>query len=312
MGAARTITLFTIALLSVTLAAFTSAQVPGSRFQDCPDCPQMVVVPAGSFIMGWSDNDPWIGFHRAVIISRPFAVGRYEVTRGEFAAFVRETGYARRGQNCWYFTSDERRAANDDASKSWRNPGFAQDDSHPVVCVSWHDAKAYASWLAKKTAHHYRLLTEAEWEYAARAGTRSARPSGSDPDAACEHANVRDRTFERSVHPAKGKAWPPHTLHNCDDGAAYTAKVGSYRANPFGLHDMIGNAEEWVEDCFSEWELGNSDGSAYTRDPCPRRVARGASWFGTPRYARLADRTGLDAGHRAGVFGFRVARTLTP
>lgn len=277
----------------------------------------MVVVPSGSFLMGSAESepgrDPDESPQHLVTIRHQFAVGRYEVTRRQFAAFVGETGYQSTGGNCFYWNSDEGKVTNDDAAKSWRNPGFAQNDGHPVVCVSWLDAKAYVSWLGRKTGRSYRLLTEAEWEYAARAGSGAARPWGNDPDSACAHANVGDRSFRRIVPPGRGMEWKQGVHHECDDGAGYTANVGSYRPNAFGLYDMIGNAWEWVEDCYNESYAGApADGSAWVTDGCARRVGRGASWSDVPRNARSARRNGVASGTRDYILGFRVSRTLSP
>ncbi len=148
---------------------------PGDVFRDLPGGPEMVVVPAGTFTMGSRkdeedrsaednmDEDPL----HDVTITMPFAVGKFEVTRGQFAAFVEATGH-KTGASCYAWNGTEWK---DTAGKSWRDPGFAQTDDHPVACLSWDDAKAYVAWLAKETGKAYRLLSEAEWEYAARAGT---------------------------------------------------------------------------------------------------------------------------------------------
>ena len=266
--------------------------------------------------MGSSESEPGRdkdkGPQRTVTIPRPFAVGRYEVTRGQFAAFAGATGYQPSGANCEYWNGNEGRFMNDDASKSWRNPGFAQNDGHPVVCVSWNDAKAYAAWLSNSTGRTYRLLSEAEWEYAARAGSGAARPWGNDPDSACAHANVADRSFVRIVSRGFGMKWGSG-YHECDDGAGYTANVGSYRPNAFGLYDMIGNAWERVEDCYNVSYAGPpSDGSAWLGGICARRSVRGASWNNSPPHARSAYRDGDAAGNRSVTMGFRLARTLSP
>jgi formylglycine-generating enzyme required for sulfatase activity len=301
--------------LSAELFAGTAwSQTPGTTIRDCPDCPEMIVLPAGSFVMGSPASEP---FHKAdegpqhtVTIPRRFAAGRYEVTRREFAAFVRESGYVSQGGNCGHWDGEEGKLKNDDPKRDWRNPGFSQGDDHPVVCVSWYDAKAYAAWLAKKTGKAYRLLTEAEWEYAARAGAAWARPWGEDPDQACRYANVRDRTFVRVVLPGKGKKWNDN-YHRCDDGYVYTAPVGSYQPNKFGLYDMIGNVWEWVED----WSNGSyvgapSDGKPWLRGDTARRVDRGGGWSHGPGVTRSANRSRFTYGDRLNYTGFRLARTL--
>ena len=299
---------------TVSAIAVTQTLAPGTVFRDCPDCPEMVVVPAGSFVMGSPESevsrDKDEGPQHAVTIARSFAVGRHEVTRGQFTSFVTESGYQSQGGNCWYWDGEEGKGKDDDPNKSWREPGFPQNDRHPVVCVSWNDAKAYAEWLTKKTGNRYRLLSEAEWEYAARAGTSTARPWGDEASEACQYANVGDLTRNRVVSPGANKQWL--LFHDCDDGSAYTAHVGSYRRNAFGLYDMIGNVWEWTEDCYNDSYSGApTDGAAWLSGDCARRVDRGASWHLNIRVARSAKRHGAAVGNRYGIVGFRLAKTLT-
>jgi len=236
-----------------------------------------------------------------VRISRPFAVGKFHVTRDQFAAFVSETQY-QASTTCFKWGTRD---------GSWRDPGFEQDGAHPVVCVSWDDAKAYADWVAKKTGKPYRLLSEAEFEYAAR-GRRSpgSYPRfwfGSDEKDVCRYGNSADRKARDSYAPAKN--W---TVAPCNDGYAYTSPVGSYEPNAFGLYDMAGNAWQWTADCFHDSYNGApSDGSVWTAGDCKGdRVVRGASWLNLPIYLRAADRYSQSA--VANNIGFRLARTLTP
>ena len=148
---------------------------PGSVFRDCEECPEMVVVPAGSFRMGSPPGEEgrfiWEGPLHRVEISKPFAIGRFEVTRGEYARFVSETGDSS-GTSCWTYEGGE---WEERTGRNWRSPGFAQEDSHPAVCVNWKDARSYVAWLSRKSGEAYRLVSESEWEYAARAGTTSSR-----------------------------------------------------------------------------------------------------------------------------------------
>ena len=302
-------------LILSAAGADAHAQAPGTAFRDCAECPEMVVVPSGSYIMGSPESETGRyeneGPQHPVTIPRPVAAGRFEVTRGQFAAFVADSGYQSQGGNCYYWNSNEGKWVNDDLSKSWRNPGFTQtNDEHPVVCVSWNDAKAYAAWLTRKSGKDYRLLTEAEWEYAARAGSSTARPWGDSANQACAYANVRDQSFVRIVPAPPGMQWNPG-YHECDDNAGYTTKVGSYRANAFGLYDMIGNVWEWTEDCWNKSYAGApADGSAWLAGDCSRRVGRGGGWFLNPRVARSANRNWVAAGNRNDDLGFRVARAL--
>lgn len=278
---------------------------PGTAFRDCGDCPEMVVLPPGRFLMGSAEAESGRlereGPLHAVSIRHSLAVGKYEITRSEFARFVEETGYAA-GDGCviWGAGRAER-----DVARNWRNPGFHQSDRDPIVCVSWYDAKAYVQWLSMVTAKPYRLLSEAEWEYAARAGQASSRPWGEEPGEACAHANVADATAKAEI---PGTAF--WVFHECNDGWAYTAPVGRFRPNSFGLHDMIGNVWEWTEDCWNETYAGApSDGSAWTSGDCVLRILRGGSWNDLPRLARSAYRDRVPNGDRDAVSGFRVARS---
>ena len=225
------------------------------------------------------------------------------MTVGEFGAFVQATVYrteAEKGQGCaaWDGTTWAY-----DAQRNWRAPGFTQGDDHPVVCVSWNDAKAYLNWLSKESGQAYRLPSEAQWESATRAGSTSARFWGKNEDQACAYGNVADKAAKRQ-HPN----WP---VHNCDDGFLNTAPVGSFKANTFGLEDMLGNVREWTEDCWNGFYVGApSDGSAWTKGECGRRVLRGGSWNITPVIVRSADRSWDFTGGRDINSGFRPARTL--
>ena len=279
----------------------------GEVFRDCLDCPEMVVVPAGSFTMGSpsSEGDRWDdeGPQHRVTISRPFAVGVHEVTVGEFARFVSATGRSM-GDSCWAYENGEWEAR---SGPGWRNPGYGQTDGHPVACVSWEDARAYVEWLSRETGAEYRLLSEAEWEYAARAGTVTARYWGEGEAGQCRYANGADEASKRGYPDWE---WP---IARCDDGAVWTAPVGSYEANGFGLHDVLGNVWEWVADCWNDSYAGApGDGSAWQSGDCGTRVLRGGSWFDRPGYLRSALHNGYVTGDRDFNVGFRAARTLSP
>jgi formylglycine-generating enzyme required for sulfatase activity len=236
-----------------------------------------------------------------VTIAKPFAVSRYEVTRGQYAAFVRATQRPS-GPDCsvWATTNWDRQSGRD-----WTNPNFAQADDHPVVCVDWADAKAYAAWLARTTGKPYRLLSEAEWEYAARGGTTTPYFSGANQDDLCQTDNGRDQT---SVEVHTGMAWPGV---KCRDGYAETAPVGSYAPNPFGLHDVHGNVWEWMEDCYADsYAQAPADGSAVTAQDCAFRVYRGGGWSVEYRGRRSANRGKYAPDQRYGQLGLRVARDL--
>jgi formylglycine-generating enzyme required for sulfatase activity len=291
------------------------AQRPGTVFQDCPDCPRMVVIPAGEFTMGSPAAEAGRGVdegpQRPVSIAQPFALGRSEVTVAEFRRFVDESGYKTeaerdsRALGCSGFIYADPLAAGPAAQAvtSWRSPGLAQADSHPVLCVSWNDARAYAQWLSKKTGKRYRLPTEAEWEYAARAGSAAARPWGDDAAQACRFANVADQS--------RFQTWSFGQKHECTDGHYFTAPAGGYSPNRFGLYDMLGNVWEWTEDCWNASYAGApSDGIAWLAGDCAQRALRGGSWSTVPRFARSATRHKNPADHRDNLTGFRLARSL--
>jgi formylglycine-generating enzyme required for sulfatase activity len=206
-----------------------------------------------------------------VVITRPFAVGKYEVTRGEFGQFMDDTKY---DIPCWKY--------------AWQQK---IPSDHPAVCVSWNDAKAYAKWLADKTGKAYRLLTEAEWEYAARAGTTTKYWWGDE---------VKEG----------GQVWA-----NCDGcGSTWDSKsapVGSFAPNAFGLYDTAGNVNEWVEDCYHDGYTGApTDGSAWVSGDCRSRVIRGGAWGWDPDHGLSASRHGDASSDSGANLGFRLARTL--
>jgi len=303
--------LFVIGLafaLSVASTAYAQeVSRTGEIFRDCPTCPEMVVLPPGEFVMGspltevGRDSDE--GPRHQVRLAKSFAVAKYKVTRAEYAAFVKATGHAD-GAGCWVWGEHFSGRWQADGNKSWRDPGFEQTDQDPVVCVNWDDAKAYAVWLTQKTGKSFRLLTEAESEYAARAGSTSSRPWGEDSRAACRYANVADQTAEAKVQHIG-------TWIECDDGYANTSPVGVFLPNAFGLYDTIGNAWEWVEDCYHEsYEGAPPDGRAWTSGECSEHVARGGSWDNYPRNMRSAFRYRAAPPTRTSSLGFRLGRTL--
>jgi formylglycine-generating enzyme required for sulfatase activity len=249
----------------------------GESFKDCPQCPEMVIVPSGSFVMGsppsepgrLSNEDP----QHLVTIGQPFAAGKFTVTFGEWDACRADGGCA------GYIPGDE---------------GWGRN-SRPVINVTWNDAKAYAGWLSKKTGRHYRLLSEAEREYVARAGT--ATPFWWGSSIAANQANYDGtHTYGGGV---KGE-YRKETL-----------PVGSFEANPWGLYQVHGNVYDWVEDCFHEnYQSAPSDGTAWITGECPYRVLRGGSGSSEPQYLRAAFRTGTYPDDRHYDIGFRVARML--
>jgi formylglycine-generating enzyme required for sulfatase activity len=278
----------------------------GTHLKECPDCPEMIVLPAGAFDMGSPEDE--VGrpdkqnvnlghsegpIHRVQVSS--FAIGKFEVTRAQFSAFTRETGYG-------------------GIKGDWPQPSeFHQEDNHPVVNINAADADAYVSWLARKTGQPYRLPTEAEWEYAARANTTTSRYWGNDVDSICQYANVRDQSAKRV------NSWPAEWATQCDDGFAYTAPVGSFKPNAFGLYDMLGNAAEAVADCAS---LANYNGAptdasiVWVTSDCdlkrgrvPWHIRRGGSWQFRAADARAAARDATQEAREPNS-GLRVARSL--
>lgn len=311
----------------------TSQQRPGSAnnftagqvFKDCADCPEMVVVPLGSFTMGSSAAEQAAavreGMSQAaadrespqhmVRIGYRFALGKYELSRGEFARFVSATAYkteAEKGNSCAVMKPDGS-GWEMKADANWQNPGFAQGDDHPVVCVSWNDAQAYISWLNQKNpGQAYRLPSEAEWEYAARAGSQTRYPWGEDEgnQQICRQANHGEQSYSAQ--------YPKDTVvnRNCSDGVVHTTAGSRFPANTFGLHNMHGNVHEWVQDWYHDnYSAAPTDGSAWESGGEQKyRVLRGGSWSNLPASLRSAYRLGYAPGSRSSGSGFRLARTL--
>ena len=273
-----------------TLAVVAERTRPGQVFRDCAACPEMVVVPAGSYMMGSPDSAEerlLDETRRRVTIGAPFAVGVYEVTFAEWDACVEVGG-------CGGYRPDD---------EGWGR------GSRPVIHVSWEHAREYVRWLSRETGEEYRLLSESEWEYAARGGATTARHWGESESGQCRYENGWDQTAAATLD-----------LHDmkpvdCSDGYAYTAPVGTYGANAFGLHDMLGNVMEWTEDCWNGWNASYSgapsDGSAWLSGDCSQRVLRGGSWSDPPLFLRSAFRFKSLAWNWYGDNdGFRVARTI--
>ena len=292
----------------------SSLPAPGQIFRDKlhdgNGGPAMVVIPAGKFQMGAPEGEAGRDTderQHVVIIKRPFAIGQHQVTRGEFRRFVEVSGYktdAERNEGGYEGCSIIYREGSEwndgyRAGYSWWNPNFKQSDAHPVVCVSWNDAMAYARWLSRQTGRTYRLPTEAEWEYAARAGTTTGRYWGDDPNQACRYANVADQTAR--------KIFPNLTVHACDDGHANTAPVGSFQPNAWMLHDMLGNVWEWTCSAYNE-NYGGAEQECVREDTPDPRVVRGGAWDESPAWVRSALRYGDSPTLRYSNEGFRLAR----
>ena len=279
---------------------------------DAKLAPAMVAIRPDQFSMR-SPIDAKGGFdsesqQHAVTIPIPFAISRCEITVGQFKQFVQDANYqtnAEKNGNGCYRWNTEKPNWEQQPERNWKNPGFAQTDAHPVVCVSWDDAQAYVKWLSLRTGAVYRLPTEAEWEYVARAGTKTARYYQDDKQ--CDYANGLGQE-------AKSIARASWTLAECSDGHVYTAPVASFGENQFGLFDMLGNVWEWTEDCWHEnYQSAPTDGSAWkeaNRGDCGRRVVRGGSWYNLPQYLRSAFRDGVYTDVAFDDQGFRIARAF--
>ncbi|EJE51467.1 hypothetical protein PMI14_03869 [Acidovorax sp. CF316] len=296
-----------------------------------------VKVPAGSFVMGGPEAPDVLaraypqlepkrfaelvdeGPAHRVVIRQAFYLGQHEVTVGQFRRFLQASGYQPEseadgtggyGYNPRYDPATTRRGdafEGRDPRYSWRNPGFAQGEDHPVVNVTWNDAQALAQWLSRTEGQRYRLPTEAEWEYACRAGTRTRYPHGDDPEGLLQNAN----TFDQEAAP-HWERWRQHALRG-SDGHAFTAPVGSYAPNAFGLQDMLGNAWEWVADWHGDSYYaespavdpgGPADGSV--------RVRRGGSWHTWSFYARCGYRNWNSPQTRYTLVGMRLLREIAP
>lgn len=276
----------------------------GQSFRDCKaSCPEMLVIPRGEFIIGSSASERGRGSdenpQQQVTIAYALAVGKYPVTRGEFAVFVKDTG--RTFGPCEHWDGNSFRT---EAGVYWNNV-FHQTDRHPVVCVNWEDARAYVEWLSRKTGKGYRLLNETEWEYAARAGTTSAWYWGDSEANQCRYANGADLSAKAEGTTAAG-------FVNCDDRYPHTSPVGSFSPNSFGLYDMAGNAGEWVEDCYHDTYSGAPTDGSPVETCMPKfhnaRVMRGGGWNAIPVWMRSASRDVEVPWQRSDSFGFRVAR----
>jgi len=303
-----------IAVALVVWPLLAAAEGQGPRtFKECADCPEMVVLPAGRFVMGAPEVESqnrkfgWGGPEIEVRLES-FALAKTETTRAQWAAFVKDTGYVQPGRcrSIW-----EKRLA-DPSKVGWQDPmwpdGSTQGEDHPVVCIAYEDAVAYAAWLTAKSGGKrvYGLPSEAQFEYAARAGTSGPRPWPGPAEASCMYANVGDRNYLKVI--------PDYGAIDCDDGYAFTSPVTAFPANAFGLHDMLGNVWEWARDCRAEDLTATPrDGTALEGPPadCKRRVLRSSGYSSAEWYTRVTTRGGDPVpGTRLVVLGFRVAARI--
>lgn len=301
------------AFVITLLAALAGCMTQGNALQkDCADCPAMIRIPAGNATFGsvagalYSRPDELP--RRTLRIAKPFAVSRYEITRGEYDAFVRAANYPV-GGDCL----TDRRKLGDwqyDAATTYRDPGFEQADDHPVACVSFEDAQAYVAWLNSVTAGGYRLLTELEWEYVAAANAPTLFPWGDEKIDGCRYANGFDDAAWVKYAGMNTAGYPLFDPLPCRDGWLNTNPVGALAPNKFGVYDMIGNVSEWVADCYAtSHEKLTPAGMAEAPDgPCAKRVAKGGSWGTLAHNLRTAERFPYAATHRDDSIGIRVAR----
>ena len=258
-----------------------AAEASAKSFRDCPNCPEMVVIPAGEFLMGSPESERGRskdeGPQHPVTFAKPFAAGKFEVTFNEWDACVADKG-------CTYTPGDE---------------GWGRG-RHPVINLSWNDIQQYTAWLSKKTGKDYRLLSESEWEYAARGITKTS-------DASTPFSTGQTISYKQANYDAN------FTYGSGQQGAyrQKTTDAGSFPKNAFGLYDMHGNVWEWVEDCYKpSYEGAPSDGSPVTAAPCDLRILRGGAWNYYPKLLRSAYRYATPPGIRLNNFGFRVARSM--
>jgi formylglycine-generating enzyme required for sulfatase activity len=293
-----------------------STSKPGSTFKDCPTCPEMVVVPPGSFKMGTTHVEKMRGDEmrpegpvRDMKITKAFAAGKFEVTNKEFGAFVAASGY-KPAAACQVWGGIDLLQG-----KTWQEPdyGRAPADNEPVVCVTWNDAKAYAAWLSKTTGQSYRLLSEAEWEYAAKGGVGTTWHWGEDAQKICEYANVFDKTGRADPRQTNDGGATNAEKAECSDGFAIVAPVGKFKPNQFGLYDMIGNVWEWTEDCSVPGlypDQPRDQTAVQTVGQCDKRAVRSASWRTRLSRQRPTFRGRDPEPTASNIFGFRIGRDV--
>ena len=268
-----------------SLAQAYTAPLPGKVFKDCRNCPEMVVLPAGTFTMGTPEDEvgrePDEGPMHEVTFDKPFAMSRYQITAGEWDQYLKETGITLPDGD----TRPGRECINS-------KPRYPQSPRQPAVCMNFAEVSAYVAWLSMKTGQHYHIVSEAQREYAARAGATGPFPFPFDPGteySIATHANTYGPT----------------------DGYSYSSPVGSYPPNAFGMYDMHGNVYEWIADCYHPDYVGApTDGSAWTEPDCDTLRIRGNDWGEAPVFSRSGNRNDIDPQTRGDWIGFRVVRTL--
>ncbi|MBV6322966.1 formylglycine-generating enzyme family protein [Duganella violaceipulchra] len=302
----KTLSLLSMLMLSGPLFAADAALL----------APSMVTLKGGEFVMGSTANPKDDGYPDSeplhTVNIKSYRLSRYETTVGQFRQFIEATGYKADG-DCWKL------AANDWGMESgkagWNAAANAPGDYYPVMCVSWDDAHAYLQWLSKQTGRHFRLPSEAEWEYAARAGSSTRYPYGDDPAALCQYANVYDRSGKTAITRLTGK---DRKEIACDDQAELTTVVGMYQPNAWGLYDMLGNAGEVVEDCqHLSYQGAPADGAPWTTGcelfhGSSMVIHRGGNYNSGPAGASPTYRAHTGTDNRSSVGeGFRIAEDVS-
>ncbi|MDG2321714.1 MAG: SUMF1/EgtB/PvdO family nonheme iron enzyme [Rhodospirillaceae bacterium] len=301
-------------LAALALLSTVPAKADPTIIKDCETCPELVVIEAGgSFVMGAekAEGDTWGMLERMssnerptaeITISQRYAIGRTEVTRAQFAVFVDETGFKTK-KGCFHLTSA---GWSMQPKLSWRDDSIGGSDAHPVPCLRRPEMAAYMDWLTTKTGQTYRLPSEAEWEYAARAGSSYPTFWGEDWTDACVYQNGADQSFVKVAPDI-----PYGQFADCDDGYAFTSPAGTYAPNAFGLYDVAGNVGEWTSDCYAQGHAdAPADGSPLQKRSCKAWVAKGGSWAGFPGLLRVSTRLRIIARTTGSGFGFRVARDV--
>jgi formylglycine-generating enzyme required for sulfatase activity len=300
---------------ALILLGVTCASGPLWAAADPVIAPPMVTVPGGQFAMGSTANPTDADYPTSVPVHpvrvKTFRLAKYETTVKQFRQFVDATGY-QTGNDCWQLARNDWGMEN--GTLRWDSPAAAPSEYHPVMCVSWKDAHAYLEWLSRQTGKHYRLPSEAEWEYAARAHSNTRYPFGDNPAELCKFANIFDQTGKAAIAQLTGKT---REAIPCDDHAELTTVVGMYKPNSFGLYDMLGNASELVEDCqHLTYENAPGDGRAWTEGctafhGATMAIHRGGNYNSGAVGASptIREHTGLDNRSSVGE-GFRIAEDV--
>jgi formylglycine-generating enzyme required for sulfatase activity len=287
---------FGVVYVSTLSASLAQTVQPGEIIKDCDECPELVIIPKGNTSYSYEDNDKNVEV--IIEIPRPIAVGRYEITRKEFEAFVKQAR-PRLLKRCyapfvngWKFRD----------GRYFLEPGFKQNDNHPAVCVSWNEADEYIQWLSEKTGYHYRLLTVDEYLYIALGGDMSKSLSKAEGKNTqfCANGNFLDKSYAELYKLSRDYV-------NCSDGFVYTSPVGSFEPNEFGLYDLLGNVWEWTSDCRNR----ERNQTIEKKRKCPAHFAMGGSFLYEPKSVSRVPRALNQFGYHFSVLGFRVVKELT-